>query len=129
MVTVVNLAVRQNSEGNSYVALLLQGDLEMVQSKESGKFYATARKCAIASTFDEAFATSMVGKQIKGTIVKETCEPYEYVVPETGEQVTLAHRYVYSPEETEVTVSKQNNAPFINPVNFMGNGAVQFGEA
>ncbi len=67
--------------------IVVQGDLEMVQSKESGKFYATARKCAIASTFDEAFAISMVGKQIKGTIVKETCEPYEYVVPETGEQV------------------------------------------
>lgn len=129
MVTVVNYAVRENSEGNSYVTLMLQGDLEMVQSQQTGRFYATARRCGISSTFDEAFAASMIGKQIQGTIVKEVCDPYEYVVPETGEQVTLSHRYVYSPEESSVIVNKQAPAPFIQPINFMGNGAVQFGEA
>lgn len=129
MVTVIDYAVRQNSEGNSYVALMLQGDLELVQSKETGNFYATARKCAISSTFTEAVAASLIGRQIKGTIIKEVCDPYDYVVPETGEQISLSHRYVYSTIEPEVAVTKQTTAPFMNPMNFMGNGAVQFGEA
>jgi hypothetical protein len=110
MVTVVNYAVRQSSEGNSFLALMLQGDLEMVQSKETGRFYATARRCSISSTFDEATASLMIGKQIPGTIVKEDCDPYEYVIQETGETVTLQFRYVYSPVEqsvTEVKVKKQ----------------------
>jgi hypothetical protein len=31
----------------------LQGGIEMVKSKETDKFYVTARKASISSTFDE----------------------------------------------------------------------------
>ena len=61
----------------------------MVQSKETGKFYATVKTCSISSTFDETTAALMVGKQMPGSIVKEECEPYEYTIPETGEYTLL----------------------------------------
>ncbi len=47
MVTVSGYAVRQNQEGESFVVLILQGDLEMLQSQQTGNFYATAKKLKI----------------------------------------------------------------------------------
>ena len=130
MVTVSSYAVRENSEGNSYVVLFLQGDLELVQSMNTGNYYATARKCAISSTFDESMAAMMIGKQIPGTIVKEACEPYEYTIQETGEQVTLSHRYVYTPQEQTVPAPKVTEAPRVQPMNFLGSSSmVPLGEA
>lgn len=120
MVTVVNYAVKDNSEGKSFVMLQLQGDLEFVQSAGSGKFYATARKCAITSTFDERTAAMLIGKQIPGSIIKETCDSYEYVIPETGEQVMLTHRYTYSPVEQIVQPQKVTQVPVQQPMNFLG---------
>jgi len=51
MVTVSDYAVRQNQDGESYVVLILEGDMELVQSQQTGNFYASARKCSISSTF------------------------------------------------------------------------------
>ena len=66
MVTVSGYAVRQNQQGEEFVVLILQGDLEMVRSQETGNFYATAKKCTITSTFSKQFAAEMVGKQLPG---------------------------------------------------------------
>lgn len=106
MVTVIDYAVRENSEGEAFVALILQGDLEMVKSSETGKFYATARKCSISSTFSESVATQMIGKEMPGQIIKQDCEAYDYVVPETGETIELNHTWIYAPEGV-----KANNKP------------------
>jgi hypothetical protein len=106
MVTVVSYTTRENLVGEEYIALVLQGDLEMVQSQETGRFYATARKTTISSTFDEATAAALVGTQIPGKIIKVSCEPYEWVVPESGELVTLDYRYEFVPEGTESKVFK-----------------------
>lgn len=103
MVTVIDYAVRENSEGEAFVALILQGDLEMVRSNETGRFYATARKCSISSTFSEAVATQMIGKEMPGQIIKQECDPYDYVIPETGETIELNHTWVYAPEGVEQT--------------------------
>ncbi len=43
----------------------------------------------------------MIGTQIPGSIEKQECEPYEYVVQETGEEIILSHRWVYLPEGTD----------------------------
>jgi hypothetical protein len=121
MVTVENYAVRQNSNGESFVALILQGDLELVQSSSTGKFYATARRCSISSTFNESTAALLIGRQIPGTIQKESCEPYEYVIQETGEKITLQFRYVYSPVEIPTVESKVKKAePALPAYNFIG---------
>lgn len=100
MVTVSSYAVRQNQDGESYVVLILQGDLEMVQSQLTGNFYATAKKCSISSTFTEQMAATQVGKQLPGKIIKQECDSYDFVIPETGEIVKLSHRWVYVPIET-----------------------------
>ena len=98
MVTVKGYSTQQSKDGSSFVKLEIQGDLLMVQSQQTGRFYATAKSCFISSTFNEDQAKLMVGKQLPGRIEKLECEPYDYAIPETGELVKLNHRYEYLPE-------------------------------
>lgn len=99
MVTVINYHVRQSKDGKDFVTLTLQGDIEMVQSMETGRFYATARKCSITSTFDEPTAKTLIGAKMPGIIKRVEADPYDYAIPETGEVIKLAHRYEYAPEK------------------------------
>jgi hypothetical protein len=101
MVTISAYHVRQNQEGKSFITLELLGDVELIQSSNTGAFYATAKKCTISSTFPEEVAKTLVGKQLKGRIERVQCEPYEYTNRETGEVITLTHTYVYNPDEHE----------------------------
>jgi phage-related protein len=71
----------------------------MLQSQATGRFYATAKRCSITSTFDLETAKSLIGQQIPGTIVRVDCATYDYTVKETGEAVKLAHTYAYVPHE------------------------------
>lgn len=98
MVTVIDFAKRQRTDGKEFIALILQGGLEMVRSKQTDRYYATVKKCSISSTFDEETAKMMIGERIPGTIQKQSCEPYPYVVKETGEVLELNFRWVYLPE-------------------------------
>jgi hypothetical protein len=34
--------------------------------------------------------------------MKIACDPYSYVIKETGESITLTHRWAYSPSEAAV---------------------------
>lgn len=130
MVTVTNYAVGTNSEGKSFVKLILQGDLEMVQSKTSGKFYATARRCSITSTFDEQTAMQLVGKQLPGAIIKEECEPFDYTIPETGEEISLSYRYVYVPMEPQPVAAVKQPEPMVPILStFSSNGKLVLAEA
>ena len=97
-VHIVDYKQRENSNGEAFFALILQGDITMVQSQETGRFYATAKRTSITSTFDEATCQRLIGKEIPGSIQKVECDSYEYTLPETGEIVTLKHRYEYVPE-------------------------------
>jgi hypothetical protein len=131
MVTVANYSVRTNRDGKAFVSLVLQGDLELVQSQDTGSFYATTRSCSISSTFDENTASLMVGKQIPGSIVKEPCETYEYTIPDTGEVIKLSHRYTYSHLEQPTVQQRQAViAPLIPNANvFSSNGKHVVAEA
>lgn len=102
MLKIIETVQRTNSEGEEFWAFILQDGLQLVQSKETGNFYATARTTSITSTFNEEVAKSMIGSEIPGTIQKIACEPYEYTIKETGEVVTLEHRWEYRPEGAEV---------------------------
>jgi len=104
MVTVKAYHLRKNAEGQTYVSLELLGQVELVQSQNTGRFYATARRCFIYSTFDENMAAQAVGSQFPGSIVRTPCEPYEYTIPESGKNVMLSHRYTYKPEEEQSAV-------------------------
>ena len=100
MVTVCGFAVRQNQDGEPFVVLILQGDMEIIQSQRTGHFYATARKCTISSTFSEQMAATLIGKQLPGKIIREECDPYDFVFPETGEIQELTYRWTYVADDT-----------------------------
>lgn len=54
MVTIVDYHVRTSTkDGKEFIALELQGDFELVQSEQTGRFYATAKRCSVSSTFNE----------------------------------------------------------------------------
>ena len=99
MVTIVDYAIRQAKEdGREFIILVLQGGLSLVQSKQSGNFYATVKQTSIPSTFDEATAKGFIGEKLPGSVQRMSCESYEWVNKETGEVIELSHRWVYVPE-------------------------------
>lgn len=102
MVRIISYKERQKDDGETFLVLELQGGIEMVQSKKTGKFYATAKRAFIPSTFDKNTCVALIGTEMQGSIIKEECEPFDYVVKETGEEITLYHRWVYSPEENQI---------------------------
>jgi hypothetical protein len=108
MVTIVDYHVRTSSkDGREFIALELQGDFELVKSEQTGRYYATAKRCSISSTFNEDTAKQLIGTKYPGTIIRVQREAYEYVIPETGESITLTHGYEFRPEE----VSKSSETP------------------
>lgn len=98
MVTVIDYSVRKKDGEKPYITLNLEGDIEMVQSSNTGRFYATVRRCVVSSSFDELTAQRMIGKQMPGSIVRVPCDGYDYTVPETGEVINLGYRWDYLPE-------------------------------
>jgi len=112
MVTITNYAARTNQQGEKFFALILQGGITMVQSKESGQFYATAKTTSVTSTFDEETCKQLIGQQMPGEIVKVECESYSFVIPETGEEITTKHRWHYVPDSNP----KMEEAVFEQPI-------------
>ncbi len=100
MVRIVNFNERESEDGSTFFALELQGGLELVKSQTSKKYYATARKTSVTSTFDELTCKALLGTEMPGRIEKQECEPYEYTIEDTGEVIELSHRYEYIPEES-----------------------------
>lgn len=98
MVRIINYKKRQ-AEDKEFFVLEVSGGIEMVKSQTTGMYYATSKKATITSTFDEETCKSLIGSEFSGSIVKEECEPYEYTIQDTGEIITLSHRYVYKAEE------------------------------
>jgi hypothetical protein len=105
MVTVTNFQKRKNQDEEIYFALEIQSDdLEFVVSKTTGRHYATVRRAFMSSTFNEVMCKRIIGKEMPGSIVKVACEPYEFTVPESGEVISRAFRYEYSPAEEVIGV-------------------------
>jgi hypothetical protein len=52
--------------GKNSLFLELQGGIEMVKSKETDKFYVTARKNFYLSTFDELTCQALIGTELPG---------------------------------------------------------------
>lgn len=101
MVTVTGYAERLRKDGSTFISLEITGGVELVQSQETGKYYATVRKCSIPSTFDLNVAQAMIGQRIEGDIVKVIVEPYDFVNPRTGELMKLQHGWAYRPKDSE----------------------------
>jgi len=99
MVTITNYTKRKREDGTTFCVLEINSGIELLQSKTTGQYYATAKRCYIPATFDEAICRSLRGTMMKGSINKVECDPYHYTIKETGELITLNYRYEYSPEE------------------------------
>ena len=100
MIKIINCHERQNKEGKSFISLELMGDVELIQSLSSGKFYATSRRTSIPSTFTLAVGTGLIGSTLPGHIIRVETEAYDFKIPDSDEVITLAHTYQYVPEET-----------------------------
>lgn len=111
MVTVKDYKVIVKEDGASFLALILQGGLEMIKSQRTGKYYATVRTASLPTTFDEASCKLFIGEQFDGSINKVECDAYKYTIKETGEVIELSHRYEYiSKEEAQINNVVYGNA-------------------
>ena len=108
MVRIVNYQKRTTEEGKDFFTLELQGGVQMVKSQETGKFYITAKKASISSTFDELTCKALIGTELPGDIQKVNCKPYEYTNKDTGEVIELSHRYEYVEENTSNPVPEKS---------------------
>lgn len=110
MVTIIGYKERITKEGESFFVLELQSGVKMVKSKQTGKFYVTAKKATIPSTFDQSTCESLIGTQMSGTIEQVKTEPYEYTIKETGEVIELDFRYEYQEEnESQNRIQKSES--------------------
>ena len=91
-----------------FSTLELQGGIEMVKSQETGKFYITARKASISSTFDERTCQALIGTELPGAVKKVDCEEYEYTIKDTGEVITLSHRFEYVEQEAPIQTAEKS---------------------
>jgi hypothetical protein len=103
MVTIVVMEKRTNkAKSQDFNVMVLQGDVEVVISKTTGKPYLTARKTSIPCTFNEQFGKQLVGQMLPGIIERKECKPYEFLIPGTKKPVTLNHTFQYSPNPVTV---------------------------
>ena len=98
MVKVIAFEKRTSADGRKFNVLILQGGIDLVKSKRTGKSYLTAHKVIIVCTMDEESAREQVGTKLHGTIQKVACEPYEFTIPQSGEKIMLDYTFQYSPE-------------------------------
>jgi hypothetical protein len=102
-VVVVDVVERVSNIGKKFIALIVQSELQIVQSA-NGNVYCAVRKASIPSTLESLeTAKMMLGKELPGTIQKVECAPYDRVT-ENGELITLNHRYSYVPESNRVEI-------------------------
>ena len=64
MVTIIGIRKSVNSKDEEFISLVLQGEIDLVQSKETGHYYATTRRTSITSTFDERTAEGLIGSKL-----------------------------------------------------------------
>lgn len=124
MVRIIGYKERQSEDRRTFFTLELQAGIEMIRSKSTGSFYATARKASIPSTFDELTCQALIGTEMSGTIIRESCDIYEYTIKETEEVIELAHRYVYFPDDEESTVPGEMEIT-VNVDTFSTNGVAK----
>jgi len=102
MVKIVDFKTYQNEGEKPFQVLVVQGGLETVKSKETGKTYLTTHTAKVPCTFSEKMCKELIGSEIPGVIKKIKVEPYKYTVEATGEEINLTHRYEFMSEEEAV---------------------------
>lgn len=102
MVTITGLEKRKAADGKEFNVMILQGSIEVVVSKTTGKPYLTARRTSIPCTFDEIMAKTLIGQTLPGEIERMEVDAYEFVIPGTKKKLKLNHSFRYSAEPATV---------------------------
>lgn len=95
MVRITDYKNVKKESGKEFNMLVVQGGIEPLVSKKTGRIYFTVRKANVTTTFDKETCKLLIGNELQGTVKKRLCEPYEYTVPETGEIITLTYTWQY----------------------------------
>lgn len=103
MVKIIDYKTRSNDLGKEFNVLIVQGGVEPIKSRTTGKVYFSTRTASVPSTFDEETCKELIGTSFEGKVAKVPCEPYDYTFKETGETVELSFRYEYVNEELDMT--------------------------
>jgi len=123
MVRIVNYLKRQTEEGKEFFVLEISGGLELVKSQTTNQSYATSKKTFISSTFDEQTCKALIGTEMPGNVVKQDCEPYEYVNKDSGEVMVLRHKYIYVQEEATISNEEKSIQRLLSEeISFSKNG-------
>ena len=66
------------------------------------------RQASIPCTLSENMCTTLIGVDLPGKIVRVECEEYDFTIPDTGEIITLSHRWevLHEGEAAESTVDE-----------------------
>ncbi len=115
MVRIIDFKVRQSRDGEPFLALIVQGGLQMVKSKKTGLYYADAKKASIPCTFDEQTCEGLIGQEIEGSIERVNCEPYEFTSEQTGEIMALDYRWVFVKDGETVEEPVEQEVPEEEP--------------
>jgi len=102
MVTIKNFKSITKSDGEKFFALIVEGGVQPVKSQKTGRMYFTTRTATVPTTFEEKTCKSVLGTQFNGEIKRVDCEPYDFTIEETGEVITLSHRWEYVDENLEI---------------------------
>ena len=107
MVQITGYKVFEKENGEIFFSLIVQGGVEAVVSRETGRTYLTARTARVSCTFNEVMCKSLIGTSLPGTISKVEVDPYEFTIQETGEIIQRTHRYEYMSDEDAVLAQNQ----------------------
>lgn len=105
MVKIVDYKTYQKEDGKEFYALVVQGGIEAVKSQETNRTYLTVREAKVACTFNEDMCKVAIGTELEGRVERIETEPYQYTNQETGEVLTLTHRFEYINEEEDILKS------------------------
>jgi len=98
MVKIIDAQTRVNSKTKEeYNVIVLLGDVQVLNSKSSGKFYLTAKRVTLPTTLDQNQAKELVGTTLPGVIEKVDCPEYEIKMPNSNKKVKITHTFQYSP--------------------------------
>lgn len=102
MVRIVDFKTYHREDETEFCVLIVQGGLEAIKSKETGRVYLTAKIARVPCTFDSDACQSLIGTELEGIIRKVEVEAYEYVDKKTGDILNLTHRYEFLTKEESV---------------------------
>lgn len=102
MVKIVDFKTYQREDGEDFHVLVVQGGVEAVKSRETGRTYLTVKSSRVPCTFDEQTCQSLIGTKLPGSIKRVEVDPFEFTIAETGEVVERSHRYEYISDEEAI---------------------------